>query len=188
MHTKTSDTLVWHQEAIYLYSLLIWPPTAPFAERKLLVLFCSSWTSASFLWIVSHGSCKFCILFHKPKGTLLLSWCVLRLACVFLYFFPLLSLDLVPPQVKQHYSSIVAGITAGCDTPFNWAFFHLCARWVFSCGNFCSDVWGLNLSWHLPSHFSAKLSAHCYSVIGLSSAFGSRGCLSGWPKPLLCCY
>lgn len=52
----------------------------------------------------------------------------------------LLSLDLVLSQEEQQCGSIVVGITASCDTAYNWAFFLWCASPAFLRPDFYSDV------------------------------------------------
>lgn len=69
----------------------------------------------------------------------------------------LLSLDLVLSREEQQCGSIVVGITASCDTAYNWAFFLWCTIPVFPPSwllLWCSFL--LNCGWHLPSYFSAN--------------------------------
>lgn len=85
----------------------------------------------------------------------------------------LLSLDPVPSPEKRWYGSIVAGITASCDTPYNWAFFLLRALSLLSPA-VTSALMFFSVEPRLaPSFpFLSKQSLHCRAVIGLSA--GSR--------------
>lgn len=89
----------------------------------------------------------------------------------------LLSLDLVLSREAQQCGSIVVGITASCDTAYNWAFFLWCTIPVFPPSwllLWCSFL--LNRGWHLPSYFSAncpyavdlRLASLLFLVSGLS--------------------
>lgn len=101
----------------------------------------------------------------------------------------LLSLDLVLSREEQQCGSIVVGITASCDTAYNWAYFLWCTipafpprRDFYSDVLFCWTAAGTFLPISLQT--VPTLSICDWLVCG----FWSLGCLSGWPELLLCCY
>lgn len=99
---------------LYSYGLLIWKCITFYCEES-----CFYFAAAGGLWAKPIMLCSGFASLSEAKIEVIRILVYSRTGSLVL----LLSLDPVPSPEKRWYGSIVAGITASCDMPYNWAFF-----------------------------------------------------------------